>query len=147
MDALPNNTFPMIDKTISKPLTDNRTANALRDNTEGLLAAGREPDMSDLRYIKLNRFEQREQAYKELCEQFVADIKRNDMTGMHVLVESLSSVKTMMNTPDIEPKIEIIKAIEEEVTKPTAIVRGQRRNTHLIEDVVPDKLEDTNADN
>lgn len=134
MDASSNNTFPMINKAISEPLTDNRTANALRDNTEGLLAAGREPDMSDLRYIKLNKYEQREQAYKELCEQFIADVRQHDMTGMHDLVESLSSVKPMINTPDIEPKIEVIKATEKEVTKPTAIVRGQRRNTHLIED-------------
>ena len=68
MDASPNNTFPMIDKAISKPLTDNRTANALRDNTEGLLSAGREPDMSDLRYIKLNKYEQEEMRNKEIAE-------------------------------------------------------------------------------
>lgn len=143
MDASPNNTFPMIDKAISELLTDNRTANALRDNTEGLLAAGRQPDVSDLRYIKLNKYEQRELAYKELCERFVVDVRQHDMSDMHNLVESLSSVKAMMITPDIEPKIEIIKATEEEVTKPTAIVKGQRRNTHLIEDAVSDKLENT----
>ncbi len=68
MDASSNNTFPMIDKVISEPLTDNRTANALRDNTEGLLAAGREPDMSDLRYIKLNKYEQEEMRDKEIAE-------------------------------------------------------------------------------
>lgn len=68
MDASSNNTFPMIDKAISEPLTDNRTANALRDNTEGLLAVGREPDMSDLRYIKLNRYEQEEMRNKEIAE-------------------------------------------------------------------------------
>lgn len=68
MDASLNNTFPMIDKAISEPLTDNRTANALRDNTEGLLAAGREPDMSDLRYIKLNKYEQEEMRNKEIAE-------------------------------------------------------------------------------
>lgn len=68
MDASPNNTFPMIDKAISELLTDNRTANALRDNTEGLLVAGREPDMSDLRYIKLNKYEQEEMRNKEIAE-------------------------------------------------------------------------------
>lgn len=134
MDASSKNMYPMIDKAISEPLTDNRTADALKDNTEGLLKAGIEPDMSHLRYIKLNKYEQRELAYKELCERFVADVRQHDMSDMHDLVESLSSVKTMMITPDIEPKIEIIKATEEEITKSTAIVREQRRNTHLIED-------------
>ena len=100
MDVSSNNTFPMLDKAISEPLTDSRTANALRDNTEGLLAAGREPDISDLRYIKLNKFEQREQTFKELCEQFVADIKQNDMTGMHDLVESLSTIRDVRATEE-----------------------------------------------
>lgn len=68
MDASSNNTFPMIDKAISEPLTDNRTAETLKDNAEGLLATGREPDMSDLRYIKLNKYEQEEMRNKEIAE-------------------------------------------------------------------------------
>ena len=139
MDVSEKNMFPMIDKAISEPLTDNRTADALKDNTEGLLAAGIEPDMAHLRYIKLNRFEQREQAYKELCENFIADLKSNSVT-MNDLVESLRSIRASDLTP--EPTIEVIKATEEEVTKPTAIIRGQRRNAIAIEDAIFN-LEDT----
>ena len=57
MDASPNNMYPMIDKAISVPLTDNKVADDLKDNVEGFLEANREPDMALLRYIKLNQYE------------------------------------------------------------------------------------------
>ena len=102
MDVSPNNTFPMLDKVISKPLTDNRTANALRDNTEGLLTAGREPDMSDLRYIKLNEFEQEEELAKAAFDKFMAELKQNDMSDFHNLVESLSDARDVSNKVTLE---------------------------------------------
>lgn len=68
MDASSNNMFPMIDKAISEPLTDNRTAETLKHNIEGLIESGRESDVSDLRYIKLNKYEQEEMRNKEIAE-------------------------------------------------------------------------------
>ena len=147
MDVSEKNTFPMLDKAISKPLTDNRTADALKNNTEGLLAAGREPDMSDLRYIKLNRLERLVKViYKTMLDKFLNDVKNNSYS-FGDWAEGLMSIEEVKLGDPVELPLDTIKAIEEEVTKPTAIVRGQRRNIHLIEDAVSNKLEDTHATN
>lgn len=42
-------------------LTDRRTAEAVRENIEGLIAAGIEPSISDLRYVKLAEYEDKEE--------------------------------------------------------------------------------------
>lgn len=42
-------------------LTDKKTAADLKHNVEGLQAAGVEPNISDLRYIKLAEYENREE--------------------------------------------------------------------------------------
>lgn len=42
-------------------LTDRELAKALKSNCEGLKRAGIEPNMSDLRYIKLAEYENREE--------------------------------------------------------------------------------------
>lgn len=42
-------------------LTDKEVAKALKSNCEGLKRAGIEPNMSDLRYIKLAEYENREE--------------------------------------------------------------------------------------
>ena len=44
-----------------KRLTDRKTAADLKRNAEGLQAKGIEPNMSDLRYIKLAEYENREE--------------------------------------------------------------------------------------
>lgn len=44
-----------------KRLTDRKTAADLKRNCDGLRAAGIEPSMSDLRYIKLAEYENREE--------------------------------------------------------------------------------------
>lgn len=38
-------------------LTDDRTAKSIADNARGLIDADRDPDLSDLRYIRLAQFE------------------------------------------------------------------------------------------
>ena len=151
MDDSEKNMCPMIDKAISESLTDNRTANALRDNTEGLLAAGIEPDMSHLRYIKLNRYEQREELSNDLFKKFMTDVSQ-DMSEIgnivrtlleYDLVKDLTSTKELsLGDPAELSTIETIKAIEEEITNPTATIRGQHRNAIAIEDAIPN-LEDT----
>lgn len=42
-------------------LTDKRTAQQVRENAAGLIAAGFEPSISDLRYIKLADYEDEEE--------------------------------------------------------------------------------------
>lgn len=42
-------------------LTDRRTAENLKSNTEGLIKAGVEPSVLDLRYIKLAEYENAEE--------------------------------------------------------------------------------------
>lgn len=49
-------------------LTDRKTAADLKRNCEGLRAKGIEPNMSDLRYIKLAEYENREE--REKAEQW-----------------------------------------------------------------------------
>lgn len=44
-----------------KRLTDRKTAEDLRRNVEGLQKAGIEPDISDLRYIRLAAYEDDEE--------------------------------------------------------------------------------------
>ena len=44
-----------------KRLTDKRTAEALRDNAEGLIAKGFDVPIDDLRYIKLADYENEEE--------------------------------------------------------------------------------------
>lgn len=44
-----------------KRLTDSKVAESLRSNIEGLRKAGIEPDISDLRYIKLAEYENEEE--------------------------------------------------------------------------------------
>lgn len=102
MDASEKNMYPMIDRAISEPLTDSRTADALKDNTEGLLAAGREPDMAHLRYIKLNRFEQEEELAEAAFDKFMAELKQNDMSDFYNLVESLSDVRDISDKSTLE---------------------------------------------
>ena len=50
-------------------LTDRKTAAELKRNCEGLQAAGIEPSMSDLRYIKLAEYENEEE--RELNERWL----------------------------------------------------------------------------
>ena len=72
MDVFTNSTYPktypQTDKAIYEPLTDNRTAETLKDNVEKLIEIGREPDISHLIYIKLNKYEQDEILAKTLEE-------------------------------------------------------------------------------
>ena len=42
-------------------LTDRRTAEQVRENIEGLIAAGIEPSVSDVRYVKLAEYENKEE--------------------------------------------------------------------------------------
>lgn len=42
-------------------LTDRRTAEQVRENIEGLIAAGVEPSVSDQRYVKLAEYEDKEE--------------------------------------------------------------------------------------
>ena len=42
-------------------LTDRRTAEQVRENIEGLIAAGIEPSVGDLRYVKLAEYENKEE--------------------------------------------------------------------------------------
>lgn len=42
-------------------LTDRRTAEQVRENIEGLIAAGVEPSVSDVRYVKLAEYEDKEE--------------------------------------------------------------------------------------
>lgn len=46
-------------------LTDRKTAADLKRNCDGLKAAGIEPNISDLRYIKLAEYENREEQVRE----------------------------------------------------------------------------------
>ncbi len=56
-----DNAIIKLENELCKRLTDNRTAEALERIIKGLILAGREPALSDLRYLKLNHFEQIEQ--------------------------------------------------------------------------------------
>ena len=42
-------------------LTDRRTAEQVRENIEGLIAAGVEPSVSDVIYVKLAEYEDKEE--------------------------------------------------------------------------------------
>ena len=42
---------------IMERLTDDKVADNLKENIEGLQAIGYEPDMSNLRYVRLNEYE------------------------------------------------------------------------------------------
>ncbi len=44
-----------------KRLTDRRTAEQVRENIEKLRAAGVEPSVSDLRYVRLAEYEDKEE--------------------------------------------------------------------------------------
>lgn len=46
-------------------LTDRRTAEQVRENIEKLQAAGVEPSVSDVRYVKLAEYENAEEDEKE----------------------------------------------------------------------------------
>ena len=46
-------------------LTDRRTAEQVRENIEKLRAAGIEPSVSDVRYVKLAEYENAEEGEKE----------------------------------------------------------------------------------
>ena len=50
-------------------LTNRKTAEELKVNADGLRAAGLEPNMSDLRYIKLAEYENREE--RERSERYL----------------------------------------------------------------------------
>lgn len=66
-------------------LTDRELAKALKSNCEGLKRAGIEPNMSDLRYIKLAEYENREERARSdfylTCYPFPAEIKLNEVTS------------------------------------------------------------------
>ena len=49
-------------------LTDRRTAEAVRENIEGLIAAGVEPSVSDVRYVKLAEYEDKEEEENDCYE-------------------------------------------------------------------------------
>lgn len=54
---------------VRRRLTDQRTAEALKHNAEGLIEKGFEPSISDLRYIKLAEYEENEpKVQKEIAE-------------------------------------------------------------------------------
>ena len=42
-------------------LTDRRTAQQVRENIKGLIAAGVEPSVSDVRYVRLADYENKEE--------------------------------------------------------------------------------------
>lgn len=54
-------------------LTNRKTAEALRSNIEGLRKAGIEPDISDLRYIKLAEYENEEERKERSCVNYDPD--------------------------------------------------------------------------
>ena len=56
-----------------KRLTDKRTAEALRDNAEGLIAKGVKPAIDDLRYIKLADYENEEERKERSCVNYDPD--------------------------------------------------------------------------
>ena len=56
-----------------KRLTDSKVAESLRSNIEGLRKAGIEPDISDLRYIKLARYEGEEERKERTCVNYDPD--------------------------------------------------------------------------
>ena len=54
-------------------LTDHKTAEALRNNAEGLSAKGIDVPIDDLRYIKLAAYEDAEESRSRLCVQYDPD--------------------------------------------------------------------------
>lgn len=80
-------------------LTDRELAKALKSNCEGLKRAGIEPNMSDLRYIKLAEYENREERAQSdfylTCYPFTAEIKPTktiDETSVNVDGKSINDM-------------------------------------------------------
>lgn len=80
-------------------LTDRELAKALKSNCEGLKRAGVEPNMSDLRYIKLAEYENREERAQSdfylTCYPFTAESKLTktiDETSVNVDGKSINDM-------------------------------------------------------
>lgn len=80
-------------------LTDKELAKALKSNCEGLKRAGIEPNMSDLRYIKLAEYENREERAQSdfylTCYPFTAESKPTktiDETSVNVDGKSINNM-------------------------------------------------------
>lgn len=80
-------------------LTDRELAKALKSNCEGLKRAGIEPNMSDLRYIKLAEYENREERaqsdFFSTCYPFTAESKPTetiDETSINVDGKSINDM-------------------------------------------------------
>ena len=90
-------------------LTDKEVAKALKSNCEGLKRAGIEPNMSDLRYIKLAEYENREERAKSdfylTCYPFTAESKPTntiDETSVYELDdEPKDETKWAKNNPSL----------------------------------------------
>lgn len=57
-------------------LTDKELAKAIKSNCEGLKRAGIEPNMSDLRYIKLAEYENIEEMYDAISKWQIIEVKK-----------------------------------------------------------------------
>jgi hypothetical protein len=90
-------------------LTDKELAKALKSNCEGLKRAGIEPNMSDLRYIKLAEYENREERARSdfylTCYPFTAESKPTntiDETAVYELDEDpKNETKWAKNNPSL----------------------------------------------
>jgi hypothetical protein len=56
-----------------KRLTDKRTAKALKQNADGLMAKGFDVPIDDLRYIKLAEYENEEERKERSCVNYDPD--------------------------------------------------------------------------
>lgn len=90
-------------------LTDRELAKALKSNCEGLKRTGIEPSMSDLRYIKLAEYENREERAQSdfylTCYPFPAEIKPTktiDKTSVYELDDDpKNETKWAKNNPSL----------------------------------------------
>ena len=57
-------------------LTDRKTAAALKKNADGLREKGVEPNISDLRYIKLAEYENIEEMYEAISKWQIIEVKK-----------------------------------------------------------------------
>ena len=61
-------------------LTDRKTAAALKKNADGLKSKGIEPNISDLRYIKLAEYENIEEMYDAISKWQIIEVKKQSET-------------------------------------------------------------------
>lgn len=63
-----------LEEVLGKRLTEDKVAEALEANSEKLIAAGVAVDISNLRYIKLNKYERFRREYEPEDESYAAGI-------------------------------------------------------------------------